>query len=96
MVKTSFRLAEETRQALAQLGEKYHNGNATAALAEAIQRYYAATLEEVKILGWVAVREYGKARCAKCKNPLDGAPAFVTLEASGRVGGELHCAKCAR
>ncbi len=96
MVKTSFRMAEETRQALAQLAEKYHNGNATAALAEAVQRYHASAFDEVKILGWVAVREYGKARCAKCKNPIDGPQAFVTLEAGGVVGGKLHCQKCAK
>jgi hypothetical protein len=95
MVKTSFRLSEETVQALAQIADQCHNGNRTAALAEAIQRYQQSLFAQP--VGWVQLRVQGKVRCTKCNNAIDGqAPAFARLEPDGRVSSALLCGKCTR
>jgi hypothetical protein len=95
MLKTSFRLPEETLQKLAQMAERCHNGNRTAALTEAVERYARAVLDPVQPVGWISVRVNAKPRCAKCHNPIDG-PGFVLLSSDGAIATAAHCSKCAR
>lgn len=95
MVKTSYRLPEETMQALVQIADKCHNGKRTAALVEAVRRYQEALLGQVEIVGWVAVRVAAKARCSRCNGSIPER-GFVTLAAGGRIVGELLCEKCAK
>lgn len=96
MVKTSYRIPDETQQALAALADQCHNGNRTAALVEAIRRYQEAIFTEpVQAVGWVQIRVNAKTRCAKCHNPIDG-PGFVQLGSDGRIDPKPHCGKCAK
>jgi hypothetical protein len=99
MVKTSFRLPDDAAQRLAQLADKCHNGNRTAALLEALRRYEQITFPEsapVETIGWVnVIRLAGKPHCGKCNAPIDS-PGYARLGADGSIDGRLFCAKCAK
>ncbi len=94
MLKTSYRLPEETVHALAEMADKCHNGNRTAALVEAVERYRRAVLDPVQAVGWLSIR-VNKARCSRCKNPIDGS-GYVQFSSDGRIDPAVHCSKCAK
>lgn len=89
----SFRFDDDIAAHLAELASGRHEGSFTAAVTEAIERYYSAVYSSPA--GWISVRFQGKKRCPKCRNEFEG-PGFVSLLSTGTVLGEVCCSKCAK